>query len=287
MKAASVAKYGPKAMAAVNSGKAQIGYAAGGPVGFADGGAVGRGLQIHAKFPSQSVVNALVNKAVADMAQRWASSAAAFGGAGSAAIVADAMRWIGKIPYVWGGTAVPGGADCSGFTSTIYGRHGIRGVPRTSEAQGAWVRKTPPIPGGLAFYNSPAGGSPPGHVAIVGRDGMVISQGGGMGPQYVPLNSMALMFTGIPPGGFAKGGPVRKYDSGGWMPPGLSLSYNGTGGWERLNRDRGGGDSGGVEARLDALIRAVERNARQTGTALAGALDRGGRRAAYAGIYSS
>ena len=40
---------------------------------------------------------------------------------------------------------------------TVYGRFGIN-APRTSEAQDAWVKRTGPTPGGLAFYNSPAGG---------------------------------------------------------------------------------------------------------------------------------
>jgi Transglycosylase SLT domain len=40
--------------------------------------------------------------------------------------------------------------------------------------------------------------------------------------------------------GYGSGGLVRRFDSGGMLPPGLSLSYNGTGRWERLERrDRG------------------------------------------------
>jgi phage-related protein len=139
------------------------------------------------------------------------------GGGSGNAIVQDAMRWLGKIPYVWGGTSVPGGADCSGFVQAIYGRHGIS-APRTSEAQGAWVKRGGAVPGGLAFYNSPAGGPPPGHVAIVKDGSMVISQGGGMGPQLMPLTgALPLMFTGIPPHGFnsLKGivakGPLQAY----------------------------------------------------------------------------
>ena len=136
-----------------------------------------------------------------------------FGGSGNA-IVADAMKWIGKIPYMWGGTAVPGGADCCGFVQAIYGRHGIS-APRTSEAQGAWVKRCGAVPGGLAFYNSPAGGPPPGHVAIVKDGSMVISQGGGMGPRLMPLTgAMPLMFTGIPPGGFGKAGGLGSYQVG-------------------------------------------------------------------------
>ena len=136
-----------------------------------------------------------------------------FGGSGlggkGAEIAKWAMSWAGRIPYVWGGTAVPGGADCSGFTGAVYRHFGIL-APRTSEAQGAWVTRGAPQIGGLAFYNSPAGGPPPGHVAIVGFNGNVISQGGGMGPQIQPLRSMPFMFAGVPPGG--KGSPGR----GGW-----------------------------------------------------------------------
>jgi phage-related protein len=126
------------------------------------------------------------------------------GGASANAIVRDALGWLGKVPYVWGGTAVPGGADCSGFVQTIYRRHGLT-APRTSEAQGNWVRRSSPAPGGLAFYNSPAGGAPPGHVAIIRTPTQVISQGGGMGPQLMALHGMPLMWTGIPPGGFRTG----------------------------------------------------------------------------------
>ena len=127
-----------------------------------------------------------------------------FGGGGlggrGAEVAKWAMQWAGRIPYVWGGTAVPGGADCSGFVEAVYRHFGIS-APRTSEAQGAWVKRGTPAIGGLAFYNSPAGGPPPGHVAIVGFHGNVISQGGGMGPQIVPLRSMPFMFAGVPPGG--------------------------------------------------------------------------------------
>jgi hypothetical protein len=138
--------------------------------------------------------------------RRWRAMFATGGGA----IVRDAMQWIGRIPYVWGGTRVPGGADCSGFVQTIYGRHGIS-APRTSEAQGAWVQRSRPWPGGLAFYHSPPGGPDPGHVAIVRNAGQVISQGGGMGPVLMPLHGMPLLWTGVPPGGLgrARGGPGR------------------------------------------------------------------------------
>jgi hypothetical protein len=286
VKAAAAAKYGPKAMASVNRGTAVI------IPGMAAGGQVGQGVQVRADLPAQSVISAQVNAAVLALAKKFAAGmASAFGG--STAIVRDAMQWIGKIPYVWGGTAVPGGADCSGFVQAIYGRHGIS-APRTSEAQGAWVRRTGPIPGGLAFYNSPAGGPPPGHVAIVGDRGMVISQGGGMGPQYVPLNSMPLMFTGVPPamtsasnpypggisGRMAAGGAVRSYDSGGWLPPGVSMAVNRTGQPERVTAPGGGTDS----ALLAAILATLQRHPALIGAAVADGVNgigRGMRQAVY------
>ena len=122
-----------------------------------------------------------------------------------ASIVRYAESFLGKIPYVWGGTSVPGGADCSGFVQAIYRHFGIM-APRTSEAQGTWVQRGAPRAGGLAFYDSPAGGAPPGHVAIVRNATSVISQGGGMGPTLMGLHGMPLMYTGVPPGGFGTGG---------------------------------------------------------------------------------
>jgi hypothetical protein len=148
-------------------------------------------------------------------------------GASGSAIVRDAMSWLGKIPYVWGGTALPGGADCSGFVQAIYGRHGIS-APRTSEAQGAWVHRAGPTPGGLAFYNSPAGGPPPGHVAIIGEGGKVISQGGGMGPQLVGLHAFPLMWTGVPPGGLSKPGGLGR--GGAYSVAGMARLWQQVGG---------------------------------------------------------
>jgi phage-related protein len=162
------------------------------------------------------LLTAVPHEILHDLVAHLISLGAAAGGglAGRGADVAKyAMSFAGKVPYVWGGTAVPGGADCSGFVTAIYHHFGID-PPRTSEAQGAWVKKSSAITGGLAFYNSPAGGPPPGHVAIVGFGGNVISQGGGMGPQIVPIRSMPFMFTGVPPGGAGYGpGNLRGLES--------------------------------------------------------------------------
>ncbi len=126
---------------------------------------------------------------------------------GSGADIAKfAETFLGKIPYTWGGVGLTA-SDCSGFVQGVYEHFGMS-PPRTSEAQGAWVKRTGPQSGGLAFYHSPAGGPDPGHVAIVKNASTVISQGGGMGPKLMALHGMPLLWTGIPPQGFggASGG---------------------------------------------------------------------------------
>ena len=96
-------KYGTKAMDAVNQGNAVIGYAGGGQVG----------LNVTASTPSTSSIDSGVNGVIAKMAQTWASTVGSLSG-----VAAYAASFLGQIPYVWGGTAVPGGADCSGFVKS-------------------------------------------------------------------------------------------------------------------------------------------------------------------------
>jgi hypothetical protein len=285
--------YGTAAMDAIRRGAATISYrsrgreirkfAEGGLAGSVRGSASlsatlppGRGVEVLAQLPAISAVKAAINRQVVALAQRWAATQGAPG------IVADAMRWIGRIPYIWGGRAVPGGADCSGFVQAIYGRHGIS-APGTSETQGAWVRRAPPVPGGLAFYDSPAGGPPPGHVAIVGFNGMAISQGGGMGPQFLPLRSVApLMFTGIPPGGFALGGPITEPIVGVGRS-GRAYTFGEGGRQEYVSSQT---DMRTIAGLLRELIAAVGLNADQTAAGVAGALNGATRSAALSARYS-
>ena len=56
------------------------------------------------------------------------------GGSGTgSAIAASAQRYVG-LRYVWGGTSLSSGADCSGFTMSIYSKYGIS-LPHSSSAQ--------------------------------------------------------------------------------------------------------------------------------------------------------
>lgn len=143
-------------------------------------------------------------------------------GGGGPAIVRYARSFLGKIPYVFGGNSLSSGIDCSGFTQQVYGHFGIR-APRTSEAQFSWVTPSAAVPGALAFYVSPAGGPPPGHVAIVQDGNSVISQGGGLGPRIESLRFLPLMGTGVPKGGFpASAGGAGNQSIGGSFPGTLS-----------------------------------------------------------------
>jgi len=86
-------------------------------------------------------------------------------------IVAYAMQFLGN-PYVWGGTSLTHGTDCSGFTMGIYSHFGYS-LPRTSAAQAAATRSVSSSQvqvGDLFFYGS---GSVS-HVALYIGGGQII-----------------------------------------------------------------------------------------------------------------
>jgi len=69
-------------------------------------------------------------------------------------IVSYALRFEGN-PYVWGGTSLTGGTDCSGFTQSVYEQFGIY-IPRDSRSQagsGRQVSLSSMKPGDLIFYS--------------------------------------------------------------------------------------------------------------------------------------
>lgn len=82
-----------------------------------------------------------------------------------------ARRWLG-VGYRWGGSSPSSGFDCSGFTSYVYGRLGVR-LPHNAAAQlgvGTPVPRARLRPGDLLFFNGL------GHVGMyVGRGRMIHS----------------------------------------------------------------------------------------------------------------
>lgn len=69
------------------------------------------------------------------------------------AMVEFAKQFLGN-PYVWGGTSLTNGADCSGYVQQIYANFGYS-IPRTSREQSQYGTQIPleeAQPGDLIFY---------------------------------------------------------------------------------------------------------------------------------------
>lgn len=82
-------------------------------------------------------------------------------------VLEEALRYVGLIPYVWGGTDLSSGVDCSGFVCAIYERFGINlwgvrtdlylagvEVPSIEEAQAGDILC---YPGHVAIYDGNGG----------------------------------------------------------------------------------------------------------------------------------
>ncbi|OFP69840.1 tape measure protein [Actinomyces sp. HMSC065F12] len=144
------------------------------------------------------------------------------GGSGTG-LVRQARNYLG-IPYVWGGSSIPPGLDCSGLVYYSLAQMGKR-VPRLTAA--GYQSASTPVgwgakrPGDLLFWGSPAW-----HVAIYS---------GGSSMVEAPKPGMSVRETGI------WGSPTvgrYKYDQGGYLPPGVSQVFNGTGRPEPVFTDR-------------------------------------------------
>ena len=84
------------------------------------------------------------------------------------AVIDFACQFIGN-PYVWGGTSLTNGADCSGFVQSVYANFGIA-LPRTTYDMvnvGYEVSYDQALPGDLVLYD--------GHVGLYMGDGTFVN----------------------------------------------------------------------------------------------------------------
>ncbi|MBU9743935.1 SH3 domain-containing protein [Lachnospiraceae bacterium ASD3451] len=90
----------------------------------------------------------------------------------SVSVVSYAKQFVGN-RYVYGGTSLTNGTDCSGFTMGVYAKFGI-GLPHSSRAQancGTRVGLNEVQPGDLVFYSNGGGIN---HVALYIGGGQVV-----------------------------------------------------------------------------------------------------------------
>lgn len=91
-------------------------------------------------------------------------------------LVQYALQFVGN-RYVWGGTSLTRGVDCSGFTMKVYEHYGVK-LPHHSGSQpsyGTRIKSSEARPGDLFFYGS---GGKIGHVGIYIGNGQIVHASG-------------------------------------------------------------------------------------------------------------
>lgn len=127
----------------------------------------------------------------ANKASGAAAAPSAGAGAKASAIISYAKQYIGT-PYVFGGTSLSTGVDCSGFTYSIFSANGVS-ISRSSREQyknGTAVNSKADLqPGDLVFFNT-GGNSAISHVGMYIGNGQYIhsTDGGNRGVCISNLN---------------------------------------------------------------------------------------------------
>ena len=132
----------------------------------------------------------------------------------SASDIVNAARMAIGVPYVWGGSSIPPGLDCSGLVYWAAHQMGSQ-IPRLTAAgyqSGASAGGSINTPGTLLFWGSPAH-----HIAIASGNGMMVEA------PRPGLNVRETAIWGSPSTG------VYKFDRGGLLQPGLTHVLNKTG----------------------------------------------------------
>lgn len=134
----------------------------------ADGTAESENTDTSSDYEYDEYGNVIDNNTSADSNSSSDTSTNTSTGSGSGSSVVDyATQFVGN-PYVWGGTSLTNGADCSGFVQSVYSNFGVS-LPRTSYEQqnaGREVSYSDAQPGDLICYG--------GHVAIYMGNGKIV-----------------------------------------------------------------------------------------------------------------
>ena len=117
---------------------------------------------------ASSVANSNSNSSNSSSSGSSSDSGSVSTGSGSgSAVVNYACQFVGN-PYVWGGTSLTNGADCSGFIMSVYAHFGVS-LPHSSSAMrgvGREVSVSDMQPGDIVCYS--------GHVAIYMGGGQIV-----------------------------------------------------------------------------------------------------------------
>ena len=119
-------------------------------------------------------------------------------GVNGQSVVNYALQFNGN-PYVHGGTSLTNGADCSGFTQSVYKHFGIN-IPRNAASQatfGKAVSFKDKQPGDLIFYST-NGGKSVTHVAIyIGNNKIIHARTPKKGIGVSPVTGGSMVVMGV------------------------------------------------------------------------------------------